>query len=170
MGYVNDVSLTFNVPLGSIILNGGTWSIQFDDPGVFYLRAAEADDIDIYIPISLQGSQNMNQGARIKSLDIWYKISTAVMASFDVPERIMKVTLPSTGSETSYASIAVTPDSAHDTEAELKAVGSHKLTITPSEPFYLEDNYAYWFRLSLEGSATGQLYFISSQINYELRL
>ncbi|MFN2303480.1 MAG: hypothetical protein ACK2TV_07080 [Anaerolineales bacterium] len=169
MGYVNDVSLTKFIQPFEIHKSAGTWTPDVTSGVISEARSAAAAAFNLFIPIPLIGSENVNQGAKLKSIDIWYKIATAAMAAAEEPV-LSKMTLPADSVAMSGADITTTCDAAHDTEAERKAADTHKMTITPASEFYLEDAYAYFCKIAWEGAATSVFTLYGAQINCELRL
>lgn len=169
MGYVNDVQLAHFVSPFSCGYSAGTWAADYDTEVIKYVRTAADAEFDVVIPIELPGSEALNQGAKITSIDIWYVIGTAAADNFTGPA-MAKMTLAATGVAVTGASVTVTMDTGHDSAAECKATGSHKMTVTPATEFYLEDDYAYYIKFTVDAAATTVFSLIGAQINYELRL
>jgi hypothetical protein len=117
----------------------------------------------------LPGSANRNQGARIKSIDVYYKVDTAALTSVAFPI-LHKVTLSANGADLSAADLDTSLDSGHDAAAERITVASHKMTVTPDSPFYLEADTYVALELSFVGLASSELFVLGAQVNYEIRL
>ena len=169
MGYVNDVSLSQYIPTSQFVCDlASTWSYSGagDTPGLYHEATGT---LPIYIPIVLPGSANRNQGARIKSIDVYYKVDTAALTSVAEPA-LHKVTLSANGSDLSTADVTTSLDSGHDTAAERITVASHKMTVTPDTPFYLPADAYTVLELSFVGSASSELFVLGAQVNYEIRL
>jgi hypothetical protein len=169
MGYVNDVSLVHFISPFRCGYSAGTWAADYDTEVIKNIRTAADAEFDVVIPIELPGSEAVNQGAKITSIDIWYTIATAAADNFTGPV-MSKMTLAATGVAVSGAAVTVTMDTGHDSAAECKATGSHMMTVTPSAEFYLEDDYAYYIKFTVDAAATTVFSLIGAQINYELRL
>ena len=169
MGYVNDVSLAHFVSPFRCGYSAGTWAADYDTEVIKNVRTAADAEFDIVIPIELPASEKVNQGARIKSIDIWYDVATAALDGFTGPV-LAKMTLAANDDNITGSSVTITIDTAHDTEAECITTGDHKLTITPSAEFYLEDDYAYYLKFTVDAAAASVFSFFGAQINYELRL
>ena len=169
MGYVNDVSLSQFIPTSQFVCDlASTWSYSGagDTPGLYHEATGT---LPIYIPIALPGSANRNQGAKIKSIDVYYKVDTAALTSVAEPV-LHKVTLSANGSDLSAADVDTSLDSDHDAAAERITVASHKMTVTPDAPFYLVADAYTVLELSFVGSASSELFVLGAQVNYEIRL
>jgi hypothetical protein len=169
MGYVYAVNLAHFISPFRFGYSAGTWTPTYDTNLITNIRTAEDVNFDVIIPIELPGSEALNQGAKITSIDIWYKVATAALTNFTGPT-LSKVTLAANSTVVSGASVTITLDTAHDTSAECRTASSHKMTITPATEFYLEDDYAYYIQFTCDPAAGTVFTMIGAQINYELRL
>ena len=169
MGYVNDVSLAHFVSPFKCGYSAGTWTPTVDVNVISNVRTAQAADFDVYIPLELPGSEAFKQGAKITSIDVWYDVSEAALTGLSGPV-LVKIALPANDDNPSGSNPTITMDTAHDTEAECLTTGDHKMTITPSTPFYLEDDYAYYISFTCTPAAGSVFSLIGAQIKYELRL
>lgn len=169
MGYVNDVSLALFVSPFECGYSAGTWTPTLASDVCKNVRSAADVNFTLLIPIKLPASENVNQGARIKSIDIWYEVGTAALTAFTGPV-LEKMTLSANDDNITGAAVTTTMDADHDTEAECLTTADHKMTITPATEFYLEDDYAYYISIVVDPAAGSVFTFYGAQINYELRL
>lgn len=169
MGYVHLTDICQFIPPSMIQKSAGTWTPTISSNVASDVRTAAEAAFDLIIPVSLFGSNLALQGAKLISVDVWYKIATAACSSFAAPV-LNKVTLPADTVAVTGAAITTTQDTGHDTEAERLAVASHKMTITPSTPFFFEDDYAYILTISPEAALTTVFTLYGAQANFTLRL
>jgi hypothetical protein len=169
MGYVNVTDITKFIPPSKILKTAGTWTPAISSNVISEARGAADEAVTLLIPVDLEGADVALQGAKLQSVDIWYKIATAAADDF-ATVAASKVTLPATGSAITGAAVTVTCDADHDTAAERKAVGDHKMTVTLSTPAFLEDNEAIWLSLVIDCAATTVLTIYGAQANFDLRL
>lgn len=169
MGYVHLTDICQFIPPSMIQKTAGTWTPTIASNVVSDVRTADEAGFALIIPIPLFGSNLALQCAKLITIDVWYKIATAACSSFAAPV-LNKVTLAANGVAVSGAAITTTQDTGHDTEAERLAVASHKMTITPSTPFFLEDDYAYILTISPEAALTSVFTLFGAQANFTLRL
>ena len=170
MGYVNLKDICQFIPPSQIAKSGGTWTPTLSGSLITDVRTAGADGFYLFIPIKLPASDSARQCAKLKSVDIWYKIGVAAMADMAAVE-VKKLTLPATGvAATGAAYTAFTIDADHDTAAERKALGDHKMTVTFTDAPYLEDDEALIIVLTCEAAVTSVLTLLGAQVNYELRM
>ena len=169
MGYVHLTDICQFISPFAIGKSSGTWTPTVANDAVSDLRTPADAAFDLLIPLVQPGSDVALQGARIKSVDVWYVISVAAADDFATVE-IDKMTLAANGAACSGANPAVTIDADHDTAAERKAVASHKMTITLDTPCFIEDDTAYFLHLNVDAAATTVFALVGAQVNYDLRL
>ena len=170
MGYVNLKDICQHIPPAAITKSAGTWTPTLSGHTYYEARTAEAGGFYLYIPIVLPASDSARQCAKLKSVDIWYKVGIAAMAGIEAVE-VKKLTLPATAVAAAGAAFtAFTIDAAHDTDAERKTVGDHKMTLTFTNSPYLEDDESLVIILTCEGALTTTFSLFGAQVNYELRM
>ncbi len=169
MGYVNVTDISKFIPPSKILKTAGTWTPAISSNVISEAKSAADEATTLLIPIDLEGADVALQGAKIQSVDIWYKIATAAADDF-ATVAASKVTLPASSVAVSGAAVTVTCDADHDTAAERKATGDHKMTVTFSSPAFLEDNETIWISLVIDCAATTVLSIYGAQINFDLRL
>lgn len=169
MGYVTLKKVNQFIPPIQIAKSAGTWTPTVAGNLVVEQRTAAAEGFYIVIPITLFGSE-LSQGARIKSVDIWYKVGTVAMAGM-ASVTVKKLTLnDDTEAVESADYTAITLDAGHDTEAERKAVATHKMTVSFTGKPFLNNDEALQVVLSCEGALTSAFTLYGAQANFELRL
>ena len=170
MGYVNLKDICTFIPPSDIQKTAGTWTPTLSTHLFYHARTAAAEAFYLMIPIKLPASNGKRQGAKLLSVDIWYKIVIGAMTDMaDVT--VKKLTLSANGVAVSGAAYtAFTVDADHDTAAERKATGDHKMTITFTDQPYLEDDELLYILISGEGSATAVFNLYGAQANFELKL
>jgi len=169
MGYVHLTDICQFISPFAVGKSSGTWTPTVASDAVSDLRTPADAAFDLLIPLVQPGSDVALQGARIKSIDVWYSISVAAADDFATVE-IDKMTLAATGSACTGTNPAITIDADHDTAAERKATGSHKMTITLDTPCFIEDDTDYYLHLNVDAAATTVFALIGAQVNYDLRL
>ena len=170
MGYVKLKDICKFIAPAEIIKSAGTWTPSIALDLLYEGRSAEAGGFYLFIPIKLPGSDVGTQGAKLKSVDIWYKVVTAAMADMAAVE-VKKQTLSANGTAVAGADYtAFTLDADHDTAAERKTIASHKMTITFTDEPFLQDDEVYYIVLTCEAAVTSVFSLYGAQVNFELRL
>ena len=170
MGYVTLQNVNQFISPFQISKSAGTWTPTLAGHLVCDLRTAGAAGFYVLIPITLPGSINDNQCAKLKSVDVWYKIGKAAMAGM-ASVTVKKQTLAAdTVAVTGADFTDITLDADHDSEAKRKAVASHKMTVTFDNQPYLDNDEALFIVMSCEGAATSVFTLLGAQANFELRM
>ncbi len=170
MGYVNITDISQFIPPAEIQKSAGTWTPTLSGHLVCDVRTAAAAGFYLFIPIRLPASNAATQAAKIKSVDIWYKVATAAMAGM-ASVVAKKMTLSANGVAVAGEAFAdVTLDANHDTMGERLAAADHKMTVSFDDEPFLEDDEVYYIIVSCEGAATSVFTLFGAQANFELRL
>ena len=169
MGYVHLTDISQFISPFAIGKSSGTWTPTVANDAVSSLRTPADAAFDLLVPLVQPGSDVALQGARIKSIDVWYVISVAAADDFATVE-VDKMTLSASGVACSGANPAVTIDADHDTAAERKAAASHKMTVTFDSPCFIEDDTSYFLHMNIDAAATTVFALVGAQVNYDLRL
>jgi hypothetical protein len=170
MGYVKLKDICQFISPAEMMKTAGTWTPTLALHLPYEAKTAAADSFYLMIPVKLPASNVGTQCAKLKSVDIWYKIATAAFT--DIPQvAVKKQTLSANGSAVAGADYtAFSLDAAHDTGAERKTVASHKMTVTFTEEPYLEDDEVYWIIITCEAALTSAFSLFGAQVNFELKL
>ncbi len=169
MGYVNNTSMSEFIPPAAVGKSAGTWTPGVSSNVAAETRTAGDASFKLLIPAVLPGNSRTKAGAKLKSMDVFYKIATAAADDF-ATVALHRMSLPVTGSAVSGEEVALTIDAGHDSAAERKAVGDHTLTVTLSTPAYLNDGDAYVLECTIDAAATTVFTLYGARMNYELRV
>jgi hypothetical protein len=123
---------------------------------------------ELVIPLNLQGSLTGYQGAKIASVDVWYQVATAALTSFITVE-ICKQALAISGAAHSGAAVSCVIDADHDSSAERVTVDEHKMTLTITNPEFIEADEFWFVHLALDPAATSVFTLFGAQVKYTLR-
>ena len=168
MGYTHDTNFSQFIPVTSFALTAGTWTYSVASNVVKAARTAGAAAFTAFIPVIIPSNAASYKGARLKSIDVWYKIATADTTDFATVE-LEKMTLPATGTAPTGASVTVTIDTGHDTAAERKAQGDHTMTVTLGTAAWIDDNDAYILQLVVDCAAGSVVTLYGARANYDFR-
>ena len=169
MGYVHDANLIQFIPATDFQFSAGTWTPTLATYLVSMVKSAADEALNVLIPIPLPGNDAQTLGAKLVSVDIWYKIATAAADDFATAiitkQNLLGNTVAVTGSL-----VDTTADTDHNTAAERLAVASHKMTITLNTARFLDKDKGYYAVMVIDCAATTVLTFFGAQANYTLRL
>ena len=169
MGYVNITDISQFVSPLAITKIAGTWTPTIASNVISDVRTAAGADTTLLIPILIPGSEVGLQGAKFKSIDVWYKIATDAPTGFTVV--LNKVTLAADTVAVAGAAVAaITLDSNHDTPAKRYAVAEHMMTVTLDAETFIQEGYAYWLSCVITCHANTVLTLFGARVNYTLRL
>lgn len=169
MGYVHDTHMSQFIPPGSILKTAGTWTAGVSSNVVSEVRSVADAGFTLLVPALLPGNASAFKGARLKAVQVFYKIATAAADDFASVE-LGKVNLPADGSAPTGAAVSITLDAGHDTAAERKAVGDHTLTASLVTPAWLAEGDACWLALVVDAAATTAFTLYGARAEYELRV
>lgn len=169
MGYVNTTDNSKFIPPTLIAKTAGTWTPAIASDVVSEARTAAAATFDLLIPLNLPGSEVGLQGAMISSIDVWYRIGTAAATDFATVE-VDKIALGAQTVAPSGTNPAITLDANHNTAAKRKAVEDHQMTVTITDPVFVEKDTAWYLHLGVSAAAGTVFTLYGAQVNYTLRL
>ena len=169
MGYVNVTDISQFIPPAEILKTAGTWTPTIASNVVSDVRTAADAEFTLLVPLTLPGSLVGLQGAKIISIDVWYKIATAAADDF-ATVAIHKVALNADTVAVAGTAPTVSIDAAHDTAAERKAVATHKMTVSLASEVFVDKNVAYWLSMVVDAHANTVFTLYGAQVNYTLRL
>jgi hypothetical protein len=169
MGYVHDTHASVFIPPAAIQKTAGTWTPTIASNLVSDVRSAADASFTILVPVTVPQNSSFRKGARLKSIDLFYKITTAADDVASVA--LDKVTLPATVVAAAGTSItAITLDTGHDTAAERKAQGDHTLTVTLDTPAWVGSNDIYWLSMVVDAAATTAFVLFGARANFDQRI
>jgi hypothetical protein len=170
MGYVHDTHMSLFIPPVMIQKTAGTWTPTIASNLTSDVRTAADANFTLLIPINPMQNGSGYKGARLKSVDVFFKIATAAMDDI-ATVALDKISLPSDGSAAAGAAVsAFTLDSGNDTAAERKAAGDHTLTLTLTTPVWIGENDHYVVSIVVDGSSTGVFSLFGARANFDLRV
>ncbi len=156
-----DIRSMFN-PVAVFFALGGTWTATLTSHILHQRKTAAADHATIVIPLPNEGANPNYRGRQIKSIDLFYSITTDVMTI--VTPRLYLETLQVDGTAASAALVATTCD---HTAAQRLAVGNHAITLTVTDPTLTEGDEQYHVELYIHGTATGVFDYKGCRVNFQ---
>jgi len=169
MGYVNVTDISTFIPPSMIQKTLGTWTPTISSNLISDVRTAADASFALLVPLVLPGSDIGLQGAKIKGVDLWYKIATNAADDFATVE-VSVVTLADQGDACAGTTVDITIDTAHDAAAERKAIEDHKMEITLDDPVFIEEGKAYYLNCLVDAHANTAFSLFGALVHYELRL
>lgn len=165
---IDNTHMSEFIPPSAIQKSAGTWAASVASNVAKDARAQADAAFTLMVPIPLPQNANVHNGARLKSLDVYYKI--AVAADDFATVELEKITLPSDGSAPAGAAVTTTCDSGHDSAAKRKAAADHVMTVTPSADLWMANGAVYVLQMVVDCAATTDFTLYGARANYELRL
>ena len=169
MGYVSDKHASQFISPFAYGKTAGTWTPTIASNVIKDVRSQADASFTMLIPITIPSNESALKGARLKSIEIFYAI--AVAADDFATVAIDKVTLGVDDTAASGASVAHTIDVGHDTAAERKAADTdHVMTLTITNPFYIDDNEVVWVSCVVDCAATTDFTNFGAVAHFDLRM
>ena len=174
-GYVKDTAMSQWISPNMCSYVTGTWTDAVGAvTGTVVKEKAAADNTGvIYIPISAAPPQNSvaKKGSYLKSIDIWWATTTAALDAAGATALIDRFVLPAnTVAFPALVAHAFTYDTGNDTAAETDDLDEHKMTLTITTPFWMDDDDLVQVRLTMDAAATSVIRFHGARANFTLRL
>jgi hypothetical protein len=174
-GYVHDTAMSQWISPNMCSYVTGAWADAVGAvTGTVVKEKTAADNTGvIYIPVSaaLPSNSAAQKGSYLRSIDMWYAVTTAALDAAGATALIDKFTLPANGAAFAALSAqAFTYDTGNDTAAESDDLDEHKMTLTLTTPIWLDDDDLVQVRLTLDAAATSVVRFHGARANYTLRL
>jgi hypothetical protein len=168
-GYVHDTSVAQWVAPWTISNSAGTWSAALSGNVVTFNRTAADATWNAFAPVPVPSNAASSKGAYLQSVDIWYSITVSDCDDF-ATVALEKLTVAGTAVTPTATAPAITLDAGHDTAAERKAVGEHKMTITLSTPAWVDHEESYVVYLAVDAASGTVFKWYGARANYTLRL
>ena len=169
MGYVNDTAMRIFIPPHLFDLSAGTWDLTESSNLVALARSVADAAFTALIPVVLPGNAIALKGAKLESIDVWYKIGTAAADDFATVE-LEKMALPADGAAHAGAAVTCTIDAAHDTAAERLAADEHLMNVALDAPAWVDEDDVYWLKLVVDCAAATVFTFYGARANYTLKV
>jgi len=145
----------------------GTWTPTLASNVLYDRRTAADASFTLYIPILVPGNSVALQGAKLSSIEVIYKVATAACDDFATVE-LEKCTIAAAGAVTG-AAVTQTQDTGHDTAAERKATGDHRMTVTITTPEWVDNDVYYVLTLTVDAAAGTVFDLFGAIANFTLR-
>lgn len=168
MGFVMD-NFQVVIPFTKYTHSAGTWTPTVAS-NVWYNRRSAADAAATsYIPLmEIPQRDGATKGAKLTSVDIHFRVVTAALDAMEA--HLYKGTMGADGALLTVAEVTTSYDTGHDSAAERIDVDEHKMTLTVTTPFYLEDNEFLFVEMVSDAAATSLLDEFYTVGNFTLRL
>jgi len=174
-GYVHDTTISQWISPAMCSYVTGTWTDAVGAvTGTVVKEKAAADNTGvIYIPVSAAAiaSSSGLKGSYLKSIDIWWATTTAALDAAGVTALIDQFVLPANGAAfPTLVAIAFSYDTGNDTAAETDDLDEHKMTLTLTTPFWMDNDDLIQVRLTMDAAATSVIRFHGARVNTTIRL
>jgi hypothetical protein len=168
MGYLHD-NVQIVVPASKNVHSAGTWTATVAS-NIWYQRRTAADAAaTTMVPLmDVPQRDGATKGAKLNSVDFHFRVVTGALDAMEA--HLYKGTMAADGTLWTTAEVTTTYDTGHDSAAERIDVDEHKMTLTVTTPFYLEDNEFLYLEVVYDGSATGVIDEFFTVGNWTLRL
>jgi hypothetical protein len=168
MGYLHD-AVQIIVAFSKFVHSAGTWTATVAS-NIWYNRRSAADAAaTTMIPLcDVPQRDGAMKGAKLTSVDFHFRVVTAALDAMEA--HLYKGTLAADGSLWTTAEVTTTYDTGHDSAAERIDVDEHKMTLTVTTPFYLEDNEFLYLEVVYDAAATSLIDEFFAVGNWTLRL
>lgn len=169
MGYVHDTAMSQFFGPEDVQQSAGTWTATVAS-NVWSTNRTAADATWVTkIPIKIPQNSVALKGAKLASIDIWFKIGTAALDS--LAATIYKATLPADGAAFGTPDTPTfTYDTGHDAAAERIDVDEHKMTLTITTPFWVDEDDEIYVELAGDAAATSVFIYYGARANFTLRV
>lgn len=172
MGYVHDTSMSQFISPADCLLTVGAW-VDTVSPttALVYMkkRTAAAATNQLIIPICLLQNSVALKGSYLKSIDIWWELTTTALTTLTA--LISRATLPAHDAAfAAPAAPAFTYDAGNLDNAARVDVEQHKMTLTITTPFWMDDDDLIYVDLTIVAAGTSQFDFYGARANFTLRV
>lgn len=167
-GYVHDTAMSQWIAPELISKSAGTWTPTFSTNKVFHRRSASDAAFNLFVPIKIPSNSVAQKGSYLQSIDFFYNITAADADDF-ATVTLAKQTVSSVGAHTA-AAVTTTIDAGHDTAAERKAQGEHKMTVSLSTPAWIDNDEAYVLYMVVDAAASTVVDIVGARANFTLRI
>ncbi len=147
----------------------GTWTDAAGQvAGTIVKHCAATDESTVVnIPIMIPSNSVALQGSKLDSIEIDFEVLVAACDSMAAV--VNKVTRGADGSVAVVAAQTFSYDTGHDTAGERIDVDQHKMTLTITTPFFLDNDEYVLVELTFNKAATTQLDILGAFANFTAR-
>ena len=170
MGFVHDTHMAQYIPPTLFHVATGTWTLAAGAvAGTIAKHVAAADETSIInVPVVLPSNSIALKGAYLVSIEIDFEI---LIAACDALAAVVnKVTRGVDGEVAVVDAQTFTYDTGHDGASERIDVDQHKMTLTLSTPFWLDNDVYVLVEITADKAATTTMDFLGAVANFDLRL
>jgi len=171
MGDIHDTAFSQYIPPTLFHPVTGTWSDAAGAvAGTICIVQDDANQTaTVNIPIFLPSNASALKGAYLKSIEIDYTVVNAAMTA--VTAVVNKVTRGADGAVATVAAQTFSYDTGHDAAAERIDVDEHRMTLTITTPFWLDNDVYCLVQLTIDQAGdTGITHLLAAVANFTLRL
>ena len=166
---INNTHMSQWIPPTAIAKSAGTWTPTLTSNVMSDVRTAADASFTLMVPILVPSNANLRNGARLKSIDVYYKIGTAAADDVATVE-LERMTLLATQAIPTGATVAVTMDAGHDTAAERKTAADHVMTVTLTTPVWMTNADAMCLTVIVDAAAGTVFTLYGARANFDYRV
>lgn len=170
MGYTHNTHMAQYIPPTLFHCVTGTWSLAAGQvAGTIVKKVNDADQTSVInIPVLVPSNSVALQGAYLKSIEIDFEVIDAALTALTAV--VNKVTRGADGAVAVVAAQTFTYDTGHDTAGERVDVDQHKMTLTITTPFWIDNDAYVLVELTCDQAGdTGVIELLGAVANYTLR-
>ena len=171
MGYVHDTHISQYIPPTLFHCVTGTWSLAAGQvAGTIVKKVNDANQTSVInIPVLIPSNSVAQQGAYLKSIEIDFEVTGAALTALTAV--VNKVTRGADGAVAVVAAQTFTYDTGHDAAGERVDVDQHKMTLTITTPFWIDNDIYVLVELTCDQAGdTGVIELLGAVANYTLRI
>ncbi len=165
----HNTHMTQYISPGEMHFVTGTWTDAAGQvAGTICKHVAATDETSVVnIPISIPSNSVALQGSKLVSIEIDYEVLVAACDS--VAAVVNKVTRGADGAVAVVAAQTFSYDTGHDTAGERIDVDQHKMTLTITTPFFIDNDEYVLVELTLNKAATTTVDILGAFANFVAR-
>src|SRR3990172_3374434 len=167
MGYVHDTHISQYIPPTLFHCVTGTWSLAAGQvAGTIVKKVNDANQTSVInIPVLIPSNSVAQQGAYLKSIEIDFEVTGAALTALTAV--VNKVTRGADGAVAVVAAQTFTYDTGHDAAGERVDVDQHKMTLTITTPFWIDNDVYVLVELTCDQAGdTGVIELLGAVANY----
>lgn len=170
MGFIHHPNAKISIPPSKCHFVTGTWADAAGAVSGTIVKAKATGDETalVNIPIALPFSSKKLTGAYLKSIIIWFDVTTSNLDALAAV--INLVTNGADGSVPSVAAQTFTYDTGHDDAGERIDQDEHKMTLTITTPFWIGNNESVLVALSVDAALNSVFHLRHAQANFTFRM
>lgn len=167
MGYTHDTEFAQFIAPHQIIKTAGSWTDTLNASVIRSERAQAAAGFSLFVPLLVPSNGAPLRGARLKSVEVHYRISGIAAAAFAV--ELERMTINAAG-VVNGAVVAISLDAAHATDVQRRSVGDHRMLASLDVPAWVDDDDAYWLVCTLNAAASTVFGLSGAVVHYDFRV